>query len=98
MSLIEDRHVLLRKYYQVYADLNVNVRRPDILAAIVNSLAPMQKIEIQGHQTRIILEGDVEVKIGYDPFIQVSCPDHEKTIQTFNKILTAIKNAIEKSL
>ncbi len=93
----ENPPLIQRQYFQVYADFNYYLRSPRLLAAIINALVPLKEIQIQSHQTRVLLEGDVEVKIGYDPFIQVSCPDDALAKKTFNKILESLRNELKET-
>ncbi len=84
----------VRKYYQIYADFRVPIRDGRVLASILNALAPLEEVQVLHHQTRIVLPGDVEVKVGYDPFIQVSSPDWDRTVKTFEKIEKTLQKLV----
>ena len=81
-------------YYQIYWDDKERIRfKPEELAAIVKSVAgEMESLEVQGHQLRVKLQGDVEVKVGFDPFIQVSSPSPEKTTEVWEKLARYIES------
>ena len=84
---------MARLYYQIYWDDAERMRfSPEQLASIVRAVAgEMERLEVQHHQLRIMLDGDVEVKVGFDPFIQVSSPSPEKTTEIWEKLRPIIE-------
>ena len=83
-----------RIYYQIYWDNKDRIRFSAIeLASLVKNLAQdLEELSVQGHQLRLKLKDDVEVKIGFDPFIQVSSPSLESTQNVWKRIKTILDN------
>ncbi len=79
---------MARLYYQIYWDDKERVSfKPDELAALVKAVAPeLEGMVVQRHQMRLMLANDVEVKIGFDVFVQVSSPNLEDTKRVFDKL------------
>ena len=84
--------VAVRLYYQIYWDDRERTRfNAKELASIIKVLAwVMEEFSVHGHQLRLKLKDDVEVKIGFDPFIQVSSPSLEFTQSTWERIKTTL--------
>ena len=86
---------ITRLYHQVYFETDKNLRDPKILARILKTIfeyANVAEAEIRTNGTRLLTEMGTEIKIGYDPWIQVSA----KNIKTASDLANRIIEAIEK--
>lgn len=89
-----------RLYYQIYwDDKSKPFFKPEELASIVRAVADgLESLIVESHQLKLYLNGDVEVKIGFNPFIQVSSPTPEKTTEVWEKLKhIVIKEGVESS-
>ncbi|MEB3861492.1 MAG: hypothetical protein GSR84_04640 [Desulfurococcales archaeon] len=79
---------MARLYYQIYwDDKSRPYFKPEELASIVRAVADgLESLIVERHQLKLHLDGDVEVKVGFDPFIQVSSPTPEKTTEVWEKL------------
>lgn len=84
-----------RLFYQIYWDDRLRPRfEAGELAALVKAVAPeMEELHVQGHQLRLRLAGDVEVKIGFDPFVQVSAPRLDDAKRVFDRLRPVLDKA-----
>ncbi len=85
-----------RIYYQVYAEWNYNPKVAALLLEAVTRKLELERLEYQTHQIRIMAEQNTEIKIGRDPFIQISSPDEDFLMKLWRDILIHVANRLEE--
>jgi len=89
---MQEENIVRRQYYQIYVEFERNPGIEKLFASVINALHPIEEIKVQSHQIVIYKDNrDIEVKVGYDPYIQVSTPFQNKTKAIFDEIMNEIK-------
>ncbi|RLC82765.1 MAG: hypothetical protein DRI61_01340 [Chloroflexi bacterium] len=89
---MQEEKLIRRQYHQIYVDLNSRLNTEKLFAAVINALHPIEELKVQSHQIVIYRNNrEVEVKVGYGPYVQVSTPDEELTTLIFKDIMKSIE-------
>ena len=83
-----------RLYHQVYFETDRPIRNPVLFADIIRTIfqeTDVEELEVRLNGTRILTKNDVEIKIGYDPWIQVSAKNQKTATAIANKLIEVIE-------